>query len=274
MITVDALTKRFGTVTAVHDLSFEVAAGAVTGFIGPNGAGKSTTMRLILGLDRPTSGRALVNGMEYAAAQGPCAHGGGGARPERHAQGSDGASAPSMGGQSRGCPGAPYREVLEQVGLAHAASRRIGALSLGMKQRLAIGVALLGRPSVLILDEPLNGLDPEGIVWMRGLLENVAAKGGTVLISSHLMNEMQETADHVVLIAAGQLVANLGMEELVTRASGVIRVVGEDVGSLRAQLAEKEQRSPWTPTAGSMSAVSTLGRSAGSLWTFTSCSTS
>ena len=137
--------------------------------------------------------------------------------------------------KAAGVPASRSDEVLEQVGLARATSRRIGALSLGMRQRLAIGVALLGRPSVLILDEPLNGLDPEGIVWMRGVLTDIAAAGGTVLISSHLMNE-QETADHVVLIAAGRLVASLGMEELVTGASGVVRVAGADLGSLPARL--------------------------------------
>ena len=239
MITVDALTKRFGTVTAVHDLSFEVAAGAVTGFIGPNGAGKSTTMRMILGLDRPTSGRALVNGMEYAALKAPAHVVGAVLDPNAVHKGRTARAHLRWAARAAGVPMPRPDEVLEQVGLAHAASRRIGALSLGMKQRLAIGVALLGRPLVLILDEPLNGLDPEGIVWMRGLLKNVAAEGGTVLISSHLMNEMQETADHVVLIAAGRLVASLGMEELVTRASGVVRVVGEDVGRLRAPLADE-----------------------------------
>ena len=239
MITVDGLTKRFGAVTAVLDLSFEVAAGAVTGFIGPNGAGKSTTMRMILGLDRPTSGRALVNGMEYATLRSPAHVVGAVLDPNAVHRGRTARAQLRWAAKAAGVPAHRSDEVLEQVGLAHAASRRIGALSLGMKQRLAIGVAILGRPSVLILDEPLNGLDPEGIVWMRGLLKNAAAAGGTVLISSHLMNEMQETADQVVLIAGGRLVASLGMEELVTRASGVVRVVGEDVGRLRAQLADE-----------------------------------
>ncbi|HSU37127.1 MAG TPA: ATP-binding cassette domain-containing protein [Propionibacteriaceae bacterium] len=236
MIRVEGLTKRFGTVTAVHDLSFEVGAGAVTGFIGPNGAGKSTTMRIILGLDRPTAGRALVNGTEYARLRRPTAVVGAVLDPNAMHRGRTARAHLRWAATAAGVPGARSDEVLEQVGLARASSRRIGALSLGMRQRLAIGVALLGRPSVLILDEPLNGLDPGGIVWMRGVLTDIAAEGGTVLISSHLMNEMQETADHVVLIAAGRLVASLGMEELITRASGVVRVAGEDLGLLPARL--------------------------------------
>ncbi len=236
MIMVDALTKRFGAVAAVHNLSFEVEDGTVTGFIGPNGAGKSTTMRMILGLDRPTSGRALVNGMEYARLKSPAHMVGAVLDPNAMHKGRTARAHLRWAAKAAGASGSRPDEVLEQVGLSYAASRRIGAHSLGMRQRLAIGVALLGRPSVLILDEPLNGLDPVGIVWMRGLLKNIAAEGGTVLISSHLMNEMQETADHVVLIAAGRLVASLGMEELLSRASGVVRVVGEDVGRLGSQL--------------------------------------
>jgi len=239
MITVEGLTKRFGAVTAVHDLSFEVAAGAVTGFIGPNGAGKSTTMRMILGLDRPTAGRALVNGLEYARLSRPTAVVGAVLDPNAMHKGRTARAHLRWAARAAGVPDSRGDEVLEQVGLTRATSRPIGALSLGMKQRLAIGVALLGRPSVLILDEPLNGLDPEGIVWMRGVLTDLAAGGGTVLISSHLMNEMQETADHVVLIAAGRLVASLGMAELVTRASGVVRVAGEDLGSLPARLTDE-----------------------------------
>ena len=236
MITVDGLTKRFGGVTAVDDLSFEVAAGVVTGFIGPNGAGKSTTMRVILGLDRPSSGRALVNGTEYAGLRAPAHTVGAVLDPNAVHRARTARAHLRWAAKAAGVPASRIDEVLEQVGLTSAVSRRIGELSLGMRQRLAIGVALLGCPSVLILDEPLNGLDPEGIVWMRRLLKLVAAEGGTVLISSHLMNEMQETADQVVLIAAGRLVAHLGMDELLTRVAGTIRVAGEDVGRLHARL--------------------------------------
>lgn len=235
MITIDRLSKRFGPVTAVDDLSFEVAAGVVTGFLGPNGAGKST-MRMILGLDRPTSGRALVNGLEYAALPSPARLVGAVLDPNALLKSRTARGHLRWAARAAGVPARRTDDVLEQVGLAPAATRRISALSLGMRQRLAIGVALLGEPSVLILDEPLNGLDPAGIVWMRGLLENVAAAGGTVLVSSHLMNEMQETADDVVLIASGRLVACLGMDELATRSSGAIRVAGEQVGRLREPL--------------------------------------
>jgi ABC-2 type transport system ATP-binding protein len=193
-------------------------------------------MRMILGLDRPTSGRALVNGQEYTRLESPAHQVGAVLNPDAMHQGRTVRAHLRWAAKAAGVPAVRPDEVLEQVGLAPAAALRIGTCSLGMKQRLAIGVALLGRPSVLILDEPLNGLDPQGIVWMRGLLEDVAAEGGTVLISSHLMNEMQETADQVVLIAAGRLVATLEMAELVTRASGVVRVVGEDVGRLSAPL--------------------------------------
>jgi ABC-2 type transport system ATP-binding protein len=236
MIAVEALTKRFGSVTAVRDLSFEVASGAVTGFLGPNGAGKSTTMRMILGLDRPTSGRALVNGMEYARLASPAQVVGAVLDPNAVHRGRTARAQLRWTARAAGLPASRVDDVLEEVGLAPAAARRIGALSLGMRQRLAIGVALLGRPSVLILDEPLNGLDPEGIVWMRGLLKGIAAEGGTVLISSHLMNEMEETADQVILIAAGRLVASLAMPDLLVRASGVVRVAGEDAGRLTGPL--------------------------------------
>jgi ABC-2 type transport system ATP-binding protein len=180
-----------------------------------------------------------VDGVEYGALRSPATTVGAVLDPNAVHKGRTARQHLRWAAKAAGVPAARPGEVLEQVGLAHAGTRRIGALSLGMRQRLAIGVALLGRPSVLILDEPLNGLDPEGIVWMRGLLKGVAAKGGTVLISSHLMNEMQETADQVVLIAAGRLVASLGMEALVTRASGVVRVAGEDVARLRGPLVSR-----------------------------------
>lgn len=233
MIAVDGLTKHFGGVTAVRDLSFEVEPGAVTGFIGPNGAGKTTTMRMILGLDRPSSGRAVVNGTSYASLANPTSVVGAVLDPNAMHKGRTVRTHLRWCARAAGIPAARIDDVLGQVGLGHADGRRIGALSLGMRQRLAIAVALLGRPSVLILDEPLNGLDPAGIVWIRGLLKDVAADGGTVFVSSHLMNEMQETADQVVLIAAGRLVACLGMGELLARASGTVRVAGDGVGNLR-----------------------------------------
>lgn len=236
MITVDALTKRFGSVEAVHELSFTIAGGTVTGFIGPNGAGKSTTMRMILGLDRPTSGHALIGGTEYAKIPAPAAVVGAVLDPNAVQKGRTARAHLGWAARAVGAASTRVDEVLEQVGLGRVGGRRIRDLSLGMKQRLAVGVALLGDPSVLVLDEPLNGLDPEGIIWMRGLLRELASRGGTVLLSSHLMNEMQETADHVILIDSGCLVASVGMAELVTRASGIVRVVGEQSATLREPL--------------------------------------
>lgn len=236
MITVDALTKRFGPVEAVHELSFTVATGTVTGFIGPNGAGKSTTMRMILGLDRPTSGRALIDGTDYAKMAAPAAVVGAVLDPGAVQKGRTARAHLGWAARAVGVASTRVDEVLEQVGLGRAGGRRIRDLSLGMRQRLAVGVALLGEPSVLVLDEPLNGLDPEGIIWMRGLLRELAARGGTVLLSSHLMNEMQETADHVILIDSGRLVADLDMDELVSRASGIVRVAGEQATALREPL--------------------------------------
>ncbi|MBF8185688.1 ATP-binding cassette domain-containing protein [Nonomuraea sp. K274] len=228
MITVENLTKRFGAVTAVQELSFDVPAGVVTGFIGPNGAGKSTTLRVILGLDRPTSGRALVNGVEYARLTAPAREIGAVLDPHAVHPGRTARDQLRWAATAAGVSTARIATLLDQVGLAHAGSRKIGALSLGMRQRLAIAVGFLGEPGILVLDEPLNGLDPEGIVWLRTLLKNHAARGGTVLISSHLLNELEETADRVVLIAAGRLVANLTMAELTARTSGATRVVTDD----------------------------------------------
>lgn len=236
MITVDGLTKRYGSVTAVEGLSFTVEPGAVTGFIGPNGSGKSTTMRMILGLDKPTSGRALINGQDYASLPVPAQTVGAVLDPHAIHQSRTVAAHLRWTAKAIGISPARIDSVLEEVDLAKAGRKRIRELSLGMRQRLAIAVALLGRPSELILDEPLNGLDPQGIIWIRGLLKNIAAEGGTVLVSSHLMNEMQETADHVVLISEGQLVASLGMAELREHASGMIRVGGPDIAALRIPL--------------------------------------
>lgn len=236
MIAVQHLTKRYGPLAAVQDLSFEVPSGAVTGFIGPNGAGKSTTLRTIVGLDRPTSGRALVDGTEYARLAAPARTVGAVLDPHAVQRGRLARDQLRWTARAIGMPAARVDVVLAQVGLAAAASRRIGALSLGMRQRLAIAVALLGEPDILVLDEPLNGLDPEGIFWVRTLLKRHAAAGGTVLISSHLLNELQETADRVVLIAAGRLVAELTMAELTARASSVTRVVSDEDARLRELL--------------------------------------
>jgi ABC-2 type transport system ATP-binding protein len=215
MIEVDRLSKRFGQVTAVDDLSFTVRPGRVTGFLGPNGAGKSTTMRVILGLDQPTSGRALVGGRRYDGL----------VRPLREVGSLLDASALHAGrtardhlrsiAQSNGIPRPRVEEVLRLAGLEAVAGRRAGGFSLGMKQRLGIAAAMLGDPPVLMFDEPVNGLDPEGIHWIRGFFRELAADGRTVLVSSHLMSEMAQTADHLIIIGRGRLLADVATGELI-----------------------------------------------------------
>ncbi|MFI6601840.1 ABC transporter ATP-binding protein [Nonomuraea sp. NPDC050536] len=213
------LTKTYGKTTAVSDLSFDVRPGVVTGFLGPNGAGKSTTMRMILGLDRPSHGSVLVDGVPYAQLKQPlrkvgalldakAVHGGRSARNHLLAI-----------AQSNGLGRARVGEVLEQVGLADVAGRRIGGFSLGMAQRLGIAAALLGDPEILMFDEPVNGLDPDGILWIRTFMRKLAAEGRTVFVSSHLMSEMAQTADHLIVIGKGRLIADTGMEEFIGRSS-------------------------------------------------------
>jgi ABC-2 type transport system ATP-binding protein len=220
VIEVSNLTKRYRGGTAVDDLSFTVAPGRVTGFLGPNGAGKSTTIRLMLGLDRPTSGRATVNGKPYASLERPLTAVGalmeaGDLHPSRTAREHLRWLARANGiGERR------IGEVLEATGMAGAAGRRGNALSLGMKQRLGVAAALLGDPGVLILDEPVNGLDPEGVVWIRNLMKGLAAEGRTVLVSSHLMAEMALTAEHLVVIGRGRLLADTSTEDFVAANSG------------------------------------------------------
>jgi ABC-2 type transport system ATP-binding protein len=219
MIEVCELTKRYGAAVAVDGLSFTVRPGRVTGFLGPNGAGKSTTMRVILGLDAPTSGRATVGGQPYQRLPRPLHQVGalldagavpGGRTARNHLR----AIAASNGIGTR-----RVEEVLGLVGLDSAAGRRVRGFSLGMRQRLGIAAALLGDPGVLLFDEPVNGLDPEGIQWIRGLLKALAAEGRTVFVSSHLMSEMALTAEHLVVIGRGRLVADAPIEELVRQSS-------------------------------------------------------
>ena len=213
------LTKRFGRTTAVDDLSFSVPAGCVTGFVGPNGAGKSTTLRLILGLDRPDAGDALVHGARYAAFRSPLREAGAlldgaGFHPGRRAR-----DHLLWLARSNDLPRRRVAEVLELVGLARVARRRVGGFSLGMRQRLGLAAALLGDPPVLLLDEPVNGLDPDGIVWIRGFLRSLAAEGRAVLVSSHLMSELEGTADRLVVIGRGRLIAETGVPELLAAAA-------------------------------------------------------
>ncbi|MEV2196564.1 ATP-binding cassette domain-containing protein [Streptomyces phaeochromogenes] len=219
MIEVRNLTKRYGETTAVDDLSFTVEPGRVTGFLGPNGAGKSTTMRLLLGLNRPDAGDATIDGAHYSDLPRPLDVVGAllearvvhpGRRAYHHLL---------YLAQTHGIGKQRVEEVVEQVGLHSAAHKRAGGYSLGMGQRLGIAAALLGDPRVLILDEPVNGLDPEGVIWIRTLMKNLASEGRTVFVSSHLMNEMAVTADHLIVIGRGKLVADCSTEEFITSAS-------------------------------------------------------
>ena len=218
-IEVDGLRKRFGTTVALDGMTFTVSPGHVTGFVGPNGAGKSTTMRVILALDAPDEGRALVGGRPYARLDRPLTCVGslldaGALQPSRSARGHL-----LWLAHSQGLPAARVDEVLRQAGLATAARRRAGGFSLGMRQRLGIAAALLGDPPVLMFDEPFNGMDPEGIVWMRGYLRALAAQGRAVLISSHLMSELEDTADHLVIVGRGRVIADTSTAALLAAAS-------------------------------------------------------
>jgi len=211
-IEVRGLTKRFGDLTAVDDLSFTVSAGTVTGFLGPNGAGKTTTLRMLLGLIQSDAGTAVING-----------------RPYREVRDQVGASLEATGfhpgrtarahlrtrAMARGLDGAGIDAVLAMVDLAGDANRRTGVFSLGMKQRLGLAAALLGDPEVLILDEPANGLDPEGVKWLRGLLRGLAGEGRTIFVSSHILTEVTQTMDHVVIVNRGRLIANARLADLI-----------------------------------------------------------
>jgi len=219
-VDVRGLTKSFGSVRAVSDLSFTVQPGSVTGFLGPNGAGKTTTLRMLLGLERPDAGGATFDGRPYADLPAPVRTVGAVLETAFH---------PARSGRNHlrvycraaGLPASRADETLHQVGLADAGNRRAGTYSLGMRQRLALATALLGDPSVLVLDEPANGLDPEGIHWLRGFIRYLAHdEGRTVLVSSHLLSEMEQTADRVVIVGAGRLVREGSIEELRSGATG------------------------------------------------------
>ncbi|WP_419994090.1 ABC transporter ATP-binding protein [Streptomyces boninensis] len=221
------LTKRYGDKTAVDELTFTVRAGTVTGFLGPNGAGKSTTMRLILGLDRATAGTVTVAGRPYAAHRAPLREVGA-LLEARSVHGGRSAYKHLLGlALTQGISRGRVDEVIEAVGLAGVAKKRVGGFSLGMGQRLGIAAALLGDPATVILDEPVNGLDPEGVLWIRNLLKSLAAEGRTVFVSSHLMSEMALTAEQLIIIGRGRLLADTTVEEFV-------RSAGRDEISLRS----------------------------------------
>jgi ABC-2 type transport system ATP-binding protein len=216
-ITVEALTKRYGAVTAIDDLTFRVEPGRITGFLGPNGAGKSTTMRILLGLARPTCGRAAIDGRPYADLRDPVRHVGALMDANVFHPGHSGRTALRIAARPARIPDARVEELLDLVGLGNAAHRRAGGYSLGMRQRLGLAVALLGDPETLVLDEPATGLDPEGVAWLRGLMRRLAAQGRTVFVSSHLLAELAQTVDDIVVINRGRLVAHGPMVELLDR---------------------------------------------------------
>ncbi|MFB6847176.1 ATP-binding cassette domain-containing protein [Streptomyces sp. NPDC056373] len=237
-IDVQSLTKEFGTKRAVDDLTFRVLPGRVTGFLGPNGAGKSTTMRLLLGLDRPTAGTATIGGRPYPALREPLRHVG----ALLDAQAAHGSRTARdhlrVLAASNRIPDRRVDEVLEETGLASVARRRVRTYSLGMRQRLGIAAALLGDPGVVMLDEPSNGLDPEGIVWIRRLLRRLAREGRTVLVSSHLMNETASFADHLVVLGRGRLLADTPMRDFIhARVQPRVRIRTTDPVALESALA-------------------------------------
>ncbi|HEU4866357.1 MAG TPA: ATP-binding cassette domain-containing protein [Actinomycetota bacterium] len=216
MITIENLTKRFGEQLAVDNLSVSIQPGKVTGFLGPNGAGKSTTMRMILGLDRPTSGRALIGGRPYSEIPYPIREVGALLDAKALHPGRSARNHLKSMAQSNRISLSRVDEVLDEVGLVDVAGRRAGAYSLGMSQRLGIAGALLGDPGILIFDEPVNGLDPDGVRWVRRLARSLSAEGRTVLVSSHLMSEMQLTADHLVVIGRGRLLMDAPIQDVVS----------------------------------------------------------
>jgi ABC-2 type transport system ATP-binding protein len=236
-IEVSHLTKTFGHVRAVEDLSFTVRPGRVTGFLGPNGAGKTTTLRMLLGLVSPTAGTATIGGKRYTDLERPMRTVGAALEAADFHPGRTALDHLRVYAPQAGVPDARAAEVLDLVGLGEAAKRRVGGFSLGMRQRLALATTLLGDPPVLLLDEPANGLDPEGIRWLRDLLRALAAQGRTVLVSSHVLSEVQQTVDDVVIIAGGRLVHASTLAELSALAEPRVRVASPDVAGLDALVA-------------------------------------
>ncbi|MER5640604.1 ATP-binding cassette domain-containing protein [Kitasatospora sp. NPDC002227] len=238
MIEAHQLTKRYGEKTAVDRLDFTVKPGTVTGFLGPNGAGKSTTMRMIVGLDAPTSGSVRVNGRRYAEHAAPLQEVGALLEARSIHPGRTAFNHLLAQAHTHGIPRRRVEEVIELTGLQSVAKKRAGAFSLGMGQRLGIAAALLGDPATVMLDEPVNGLDPEGVLWIRNLLTSLAAEGRTVFVSSHLMSEVALVADHLIIVGRGRLLADTTVQELVRQAGGdIVKVVSADPAKLRSVLA-------------------------------------
>lgn len=234
MIEARGLTKRYGSKLAVDDLSFEVRPGVVTGFLGPNGAGKSTTMRLLLGLDRPTAGSSLINGRPYAKLPSPLSEVGALLDAKDLHKGRTARKHLLALAQSNGIGRRRVDEVLELTGLTDVAGQRINGFSLGMSQRLGIAATMLGDPPILMFDEPVNGLDPEGIQWIRGFMRALATEGRTIFVSSHLMSEMAQTAHHLIVIGRGRLLADLSTEDFIeTHGRSHVRVKSPHADQLR-----------------------------------------
>ncbi|MGP6204913.1 ABC transporter ATP-binding protein [Microbacterium sp. F2] len=230
------LTKRFGTISAVADLTCSIQPGRITAFLGPNGAGKTTTLRMLLGLIRPTSGAATIGGRRYDELTHPLHTVGAVLEATGFHPGRTGATHLTVYAQAAGIPRSRVDEVLELVGLTHAAGRKVGGYSLGMRQRLGVAFALLGDPGVLVLDEPTNGLDPEGIRWMRSFLRTLAGEGRTILVSSHLLAEVQQTVDAALIISGGRLVFEGSLADLAYQEVPVTLVDAPDRGALIAAL--------------------------------------
>jgi ABC-2 type transport system ATP-binding protein len=255
------LTKRYGDKLAVDHLSFTVEPGRVTGFLGPNGAGKSTTMRLVLGLDRPNGGGATINGRPYRDLGRPLRTVGALLEAKAMHPGRSARNHLLFLAQTQGLPSRRVDEVLELVGLREVARQRVRGYSLGMSQRVGIASAMLGNPSVLLLDEPVNGLDPEGILWIRNLMKHLASERRTVFVSSHLMNEMAVTADHLIVIGRGKLIADCTTQEFIERSSErSVLVRSPQAGTLADLLAAEGGKAiPQDPAGGPAAALSVTG---------------
>ena len=253
MIEARGLVKRYGAKTAVNDLSFDVEPGHVTGFLGPNGAGKTTTMRLILGLDYPDAGTVTIGGKQYAGLAYPMREVGALLDAKAVHGGRSAYNHLLCLAQTNNLPRRRVGEVLELVGLTDVARKRTKGFSLGMGQRLGIAATLLGDPAVLMFDEPVNGLDPEGILWIRNLMKALAVEGRTVFVSSHLMSEMENTADHLIVIGRGSLLADCTMEEFIARSSGqTVRVRTPQPDLLAKAVSEVAARAAATSAAGAV----------------------
>jgi ABC-2 type transport system ATP-binding protein len=258
------LTKRYGDKVAVDHLTFRVEPGRVTGFLGPNGAGKSTTMRLVLGLDRPAEGRATINGRPYPELAQPLRTVGALLEARAMHPGRSARNHLLFLAQTQGLPSRRVDEVLDLVGLREVARKRTKGYSLGMGQRVGIAAAMLGDPSVLLLDEPVNGLDPEGILWVRNLIKKLAGEGRTVFVSSHLMNEMAVTADHLIVIGKGKLIADCSTHEFISRSSEKSVLVRSPDAAQLADLIDAEggKAIAQEPSDGQSAALSVTGMEA------------